>query len=62
MELYDLVKVKRCDDKEFINAIGIISKVHYKNLFEIIFIGKRLNELSQKHGILLFNEKELEGV
>ena len=62
MELYDLVKVIKCEDEEFIEAVGIIKEVHYSNLYELLFVGEYLNSKSIKLGRLLFRENELEGI
>ena len=40
-EKYDLVKVVKCDDKEFIGAVGIIKEIHYDNLYELLFIDRK---------------------
>lgn len=61
-EKYDLVKVVKCDDKEFIDAVGIIKEIHYDNLYELLFIGRKFNDLSFKHGRLLFTDNEIEGI
>lgn len=62
--LYDLVKVvnpPRSAD-EFQDAVGIIKEIHYDNYYEILFIGKHLNELSIKQGRVLFTDKEIQGI
>lgn len=63
-DLYDLVKVVNPprNAEEFQDAVGIIKEIHYGNLYEILFIGKKLNELSIKQGRVLFTDKEIEGV
>lgn len=60
IEKYDLVRVKKFENKDFINGVGIITKVYDDNLYKLIFIGKRLNKLSDRMGGILFSHLELE--
>ena len=67
LKQYDLVKVVSTQDKDvcsFIGGIGIIAEVHEKEEYpyEILFVGKKLNDASMAMGILLWKEEELEVV
>lgn len=63
MELYDLVEITNPneDNIEFKDGIGIITNIK-DDLVELLFIGKKLNELSKSKGGVLFTENEIEGI
>lgn len=67
MRKYDLVRVVSCEyDSTFNSGIGIITETHKdiddKILYNLIFIGKKLNKLSDSYGGIMFYENELEGI
>lgn len=65
MELYDLVRVVKSEEfTPLVGEPGIITEVHIdiddNELYELIFVGKRNNEVSEGFGGALFYEHELE--
>lgn len=59
---YDFVRVKKCNEEEFIGAEGIVKDVHclLDNYYELLFIDRSFTERSIKLGTILFKNNELE--
>lgn len=67
LERYDLVIVAKSNDEsteEFVGALGVVTEVHedFEYPYELIFVGKKLNVVSDKLGGLLWNDKQLEAI
>ncbi|NLY44749.1 MAG: hypothetical protein GX053_01975 [Tissierella sp.] len=67
IDIHDLVKIKQAHDEdteEFVGALGIISNIYDGNEYpyEILFVGKKLNERSKELGDLLWKSYQLEAV
>lgn len=66
-EKYDLVRVAKTHDKEsmaFQGAIGIVIDIdeNHEYPYELIFVGKKLNEESEKSGNMLWKDYQLEAI
>ena len=65
IDKYSLVKVVNIQDIDteiFRYAIGIVTAVDLQNEYpyEVLFVGRELNELSKALGVLLWKENQLE--
>lgn len=69
IEKYDFVRVVDHPIKMMIGAEGIVYQVYDnsndlkgKKEYNVLFVGKKFNKISEDCGTLIFEENELEGI